>query len=195
MATEMPRERLSQEVKKRSGWAIFTGFLIAAIGVFLIAYPLLTAAVTTVLLGWGLIVAAIAHFVFALHSHSIGSFLLKAIVSVLLGFCGISLAFSPLSGVAVLTALLGAVLVIEAGVLIALAFQARPAEGWGWFLVDGGVTLLLGLLIVARWPASSVWAIGTLIGVSVLMNGITRIMVATKIRRGAATIEEFRRAA
>ena len=191
----MPNHRITDEVKRRSTWAIISGIAIAALGVFLIAYPLAAAAVTTILLGWALIFVAIAQFVFALHSHSIGSFLLKLIVSALFAICGISLAFFPLRGVAALTALLGTVLLIEAGVLIALAFQARPAEGWGWFLVDGIATLVLGVLIVAHWPASSVWAIGTLMGVWVLMSGITRIMIATKIRSGVATVEEFRRAA
>lgn len=191
----MDNHRLTDEVKKRSGWAIFSGIVIAIIGAFLIAYPLAAAAATTILLGWALIFAAIAQFVFALHSHSIGKFFLKALVSVLLFIGGISLAFFPLSGIAALTAILGTVLVIEAGLLLAIAFQARPAPGWGWFLADGVATLLLGILIVGGWPSSSVWAIGTLIGVSVLMNGISRIMIGTKVSRGVATVEQFRRAA
>src|SRR5262249_34829803 len=149
----MADNRFTDEVKKRSGWAIFSGVVIAVIGAFLIAYPLAAAAATTILLGWGLIFAAIAQFVFALHSQSIGRFLLKVLISLLLGICGVSLAFSPLSGVAALTAILGTFLIIEAGLLIVTAFQARPAEGWGWFLADGLVALLLGVLIIGGWPS------------------------------------------
>jgi uncharacterized membrane protein HdeD (DUF308 family) len=72
----------------------------------------------------------------------------------------------------------------------------RPADGWGWFLVDGVVTLLLGILILERWPSSSLWAIGTLVGVAVLMGGISRIMLAGKIRKTAVTVgSDVRRAA
>src|SRR5262249_3204627 len=85
----MVNDRFTSEVKKRSGVAIFTGIVIAVIGALLIAYPLAAAAVTTVLLGWGLIFAAIAQFVFALHSQSIGRFFLKVLISVLLGICGL----------------------------------------------------------------------------------------------------------
>src|SRR5262245_54014825 len=147
----MANNRFTDEVKKRSGWAIFTGILIAVIGGFLIAYPLAAAAATTILLGWGLVFVAIAQFVVALHSHSIGRFWLKVLVSVLLFICGIGLAFFPISGVAALTAILGTVLIIEAGLLIAIALQARPATGWGWFLADGIAALLLGVLIIAGW--------------------------------------------
>jgi uncharacterized membrane protein HdeD (DUF308 family) len=76
------------------------------------------------------------------------------------------------------------------------AFQMRPVDGWGWFLFDGIVTLLLGILILDRWPSSSLWAIGTLVGVAVLVGGISRIMIAGKIRRAAGVVGgDIRRAA
>jgi uncharacterized membrane protein HdeD (DUF308 family) len=72
--------------------------------------------------------------------------------------------------------------------LAVTAFQARPLEGWGWLLADAVISLLLGMLILVKWPSSSAWAIGTLVGVAVLMSGISRIMIAGKIRSGAAQI-------
>jgi hypothetical protein len=60
---------------------------------------------------------------------------------------------------------------------------------------DAGISLLLGVLILARWPASSVWAIGTLVGAAVLMSGISKIMIATKIRKGAVKLQRLARAA
>ena len=132
----MPAQNLTSEIKNRSVWSIVMGLLTAALGVFLIVYPLATATITTVLLGWALIFVGIAQFVFALHSQTIGKFFLRAFLSVLYGFCGIALAFSPIAGVVALTALLGTLLLIHAGVATATAFQMRPVEGWGWFLFD-----------------------------------------------------------
>jgi uncharacterized membrane protein HdeD (DUF308 family) len=184
----MPTQNLSNEIKNRSAWSIVMGFVTAALGVFLILYPFATAAITTVLLGWTLVFVGIAQFVFALHSQTVGRFFLKVLLSVLYGVCGIALASFPLAGVAALTMILGALLLIHAGVAAATAFQMRPVEGWGWFLFDAIASLLLGILIIAEWPSTSVWAIGTLVGISVLMSGISRIMIATKIRSGAANI-------
>ena len=191
----MSTQSLTEEVKKRSAWSIFMGIVTAALGCFLIVYPLATAAITTVLLGWALIFVGLAQFVFALYSQTIGNFFLKVLLSVLYGICGIALAFFPIAGVAALTGVLGTLLLIQAGLLTATAFQLRPVEGWGWFLFDAATNLLLGILILAKWPSSSVWAIGTLVGVSVVMSGISRIMIATKIRSGAANVERFVRAA
>lgn len=191
----MSTQSLTEEVKKRSAWSIFMGIVTAALGCFLIVYPLATAAITTVLLGWALIFVGLAQFVFALYSQTIGNFFLKVLLSVVYGICGIALAFFPIAGVAALTGVLGTLLLIQAGLLTATAFQLRPVDGWGWFLFDAATNLLLGTLILARWPNSSVWAIGTLVGVSVVMSGISRIMIATKIRSGAANVERFVRAA
>lgn len=192
----MPTQNLTADIKKSSAWSIFMGVLTALLGVFLIAYPLATATITTVLFGWVLIFVAIAQFVFALHSQTIGKFFLKVLLGVLYGIGGVALAFFPIQGVAALTVLLGILLLAYAGVATATALQMRPIEGWGWFLFDAAVALLVGILILARWPSSSIWAIGTLVGVAVLVGGISRIMIAAKIRKGVGVVEgDIRRAA
>lgn len=185
----MSAENLIQEVKKRSGWSIFMGLISAIVGGFLIAYPLATATITTVLLGWSLIFVGIALVVFALHSQTPGNFFLKLLSGVLFGVTGIALAFFPIEGVEALTGLLGTLLLMQAGLTTVTAFQMRPIEGWGWFLFEAAVSLAFGVLILYQWPSSSVWAIGTLVGVAVLMGGIARIVVAWKIRNGAGTVE------
>jgi uncharacterized membrane protein HdeD (DUF308 family) len=185
----MSIQTVTQEVKKRSAWSIFMGVLTAALGVLLIAYPLVTSTITTVLIGWVLILVGVAEFVFALHSQAAGSFFLKILFGVLFGISGIALAFFPFEGVLALTILLGALLLAQGIVATVMAFQIRPLEGWGWFLFDAATSFFLGGLILFRWPSSSVWAIGTLVGASVLMGGISRIMIASKIRSDASGVD------
>ena len=56
--------------------------------------------------------------------------------------------------------------------------------------MDDLVTLLLALFIGFHWPSSSAWAIGTLVGVSLIMSGVTRVMMSLAVRRltGATTL-------
>jgi uncharacterized membrane protein HdeD (DUF308 family) len=185
----MSTPSLIQEVKKRSGWTIFMGVLSAALGLFLIAYPMATATITTVLLGWTLIFVGVAQFVFALHSQTPGCFFLKLLGGVLYGITGVALAFAPVAGVEALTALLGTLLLVQAGLATVTAFQVRPLDGWGWYLFDAIVSFALGMLIIIKWPSSSVWAIGTLVGTAVVIGGISRTVVASKIRSGAGKID------
>jgi uncharacterized membrane protein HdeD (DUF308 family) len=191
----MSTNSLTDEVKKRSSWSIFMGVLTAALGAFLIIYPFATATITTVLLGWVLILVGIAQFVFALHSQTVGKFFLKLLFAALYGITGFLLAFLPLEGVEALTGLLGTMLLVVAGLATVTAFQARPVEGWWWFLVDAAASAVMGVLILAKWPSSSNWAIGTLVGVAVMMGGFSRIMIAAKIRSGATGLESAVRAA
>src|SRR5271169_5289695 len=161
----MPIQSLTTDIKKRSTWSITMGALTAILGVFLIVYPFATATITTVLLGWVLIFVGIAQFVFALHSQTVGNFFLKVFLGVLYGITGVALAFFPFEGVEALTGLLGTLLLVQAGLLTATAFQVKPVYGWGWFLADAAASLFIGILILAKWPSSSAWAIGTLVGV------------------------------
>jgi len=187
----MPTQSITDDVKKRSAWSIAMGILTAVLGVFLIIYPFATAMITTVLLGWILILVGIAQFVFALYTQTVGSFFLKVLLGILYAVAGIALAFLPIEGVIVLTGVLGTLLLIQAGMLTVTAFQMKPLDGWGWYLADAIASLLLGVLIFVKWPNSSMWAIGTLVGVAVLVGGISRIMIAAKIRSGAVQLGRY----
>ena len=129
----MPTESLASDIKSRSAWSIFMSVLTALLGLFLIAYPMATAMITTLLLGWILIVVAIAQIVFALHSHTVGRFFAKVLLAILYGLAGVGLAFFPGVGVASLTMMLGTLLLVYAGVEAATAFEVRPVEGCGGF--------------------------------------------------------------
>ena len=184
------------EIKRHSNWGIFTGVLTALLGVFLIAFPLFTATITTLLFGGILIFVGVAQFFFALHSESAGRLLLKILLSALYVITGVLIAFFPIAGVAALTLVLGTLLLAAAALEAITAFLLRPVKGWGWFLFNAAVSLLMGFLILAGWPVSAIWAIGTLVGVAVLMNGLSRIAIAAKMRRVATRFEpDIQRAA
>jgi uncharacterized membrane protein HdeD (DUF308 family) len=90
--------------------------------------------------------------------------------------------------VASLTLLLASLFLVEGIFNIVLFFRAPTVLRSIWFLVDGIVTLLLGLMIYMQWPSSSAWAIGTLVGVSLIFSGVTRVMVALTVRKAAASV-------
>ena len=183
---------LRGDVKNRAGWGIFLGILTAVLGLLLIAYPLFTATVTTILIGSILVLAGVFEIVQALRVHTAGAFFTRLLLGIVYGFAGIVLLLYPLRGVAVLTVVLGVMLLFEAAFTAALAFQVKPLSGWGWLLFDAAITVLLGFLILAHWPSSSLWAIGTLVGAAVLIRGVTRIALNIGLRRVIGSGEETR---
>ena len=75
-------------------------------------------------------------------------------------------------------------MILAEGVLEIVSYFRMRGEGApGWVLFNGIVTILLGCLIWFQWPSSTVWAIGILVGVNLLMTGITRLMFGLALRK------------
>jgi len=96
---------------------------------------------------------------------------------------GIYLLANTAVGLATLTFVIAFYLFAEAILEFAASYMMRYERGSGWLLFDGVVTLLLAALIWSTWPASEVWVIGTLVGVSMLFSGISRLMISSAVRR------------
>ena len=92
----------------------------------------------------------------------------------------------PVLGVTSLTLVLASLFLVEGILDIIMFFKMRSTRGSSWVLVDGIITLLLGLLIYFHWPWSSLWAIGTLVGISMIISGVTRVMLSLAVRKAAA---------
>jgi uncharacterized membrane protein HdeD (DUF308 family) len=184
------RPEFTGDFKSRAGWGIVLGILTAVLGLLLIVYPLFAAKVTTIVIGSILIIAGVFELMQALRAHTVGAFFTRLLLGVVYGFGGVVLLLNPLWGVAVLTVALGVMLVVEAGAAAVLAFQMKPISGWGWLLFDASITAILGFLILVHWPASSIWAIGTLVGAALFIRGVTRIALSTRLRRVTGKLEE-----
>ena len=170
-------------LKKSSGWAIAWSILLIALGVIAIAVPFAAAVAVTALVGWLLIFGGIFHFVMAFSTRGAGAVLWEVLVALVYVFGGGYMLFHPLLGVATLTLLLGAFFLAEGIFEIVAFFRIRGMSGSGWMLFDGLVTLLLAGLIWAHWPSSSAWAIGTIVGVGLLISGFKWLMISLAARK------------
>lgn len=175
-------------VRRASGLSILWGVVLIILGVLAIGSPFLAAAVVTTFVAWLLIFAGAVHLAGAFRSHETGSLIWRLLVGIAYIVCGVYLVSHPVLGVASLTLLLAVLFVVEGALDIAMYFRVRTMERSGWILMDGIVTLLLGVMIYRQWPSSALWAIGTLVGVSLIISGITRVMLSLAVRRTAKDI-------
>ena len=186
---------LSQDISKKAGWSLFMGVLTAAIGVVMIIYPLATATVSTMFFGWSLIIAGGAQVVFAFSSDTVGNFFVKLLVGILYGIAGIALVAFPPAGVLSLTWVLAVMLLANAIIETVLAFSLPAGAGRGWLVASAIASALLGIMIIAAWPLSAVWTIGTLLGTAVLFNGISRIAISASVLKGVHDLQQVVKAA
>jgi uncharacterized membrane protein HdeD (DUF308 family) len=164
------------------------GILMLICGFLAITIPLASGIGVALVIGWLLLISAVWHLLFGFRSSSgIGGFLWELLLAIVYGAAGLMLIMNPLRGLAWLTLILATFLLIEAVLEIIFYFSIRGRVRAGWVLVDAFITLLLGILIWAHWPSSSVWAIGTLVGVSLIFSGISRLMLSSAASRTPVT--------
>jgi len=173
-------------VRQASTWSILWGVLLIISGVLAIGSPYVAAVAVNVLIAWLIVLAGVFHLMIAFQAHSAGSLIWKLLVGVAYICFGVYLIMNPAIGVASLTLVLASLFLIEGALAVILYFQMRSVGGSRWMLADGIITLILGLMIYMQWPASSAWAIGTLVGASMLISGVSRVMISLTVRKVAA---------
>jgi uncharacterized membrane protein HdeD (DUF308 family) len=175
-------------VRHASTVSIVWGLLLIVFGAAAIASPFLAAVALNVAVAWLIVLAGIVHVVLAFRAHGAGSMIWKLLVGIAYVCFGGYLILHPVLGVASLTLLLASLFLIEGVLDIVLFVKVRPLQGATWVLFDAIVSLLLGGMIYMQWPSSSGWAIGTLVGISMIFSGVARVMMSLAVRKATNVI-------
>ena len=188
MATSSPGLgfRTSAIKKMTGGWFTAIAILFIVLGIVAIAEPWTAGLAAAMLVGWLLVIAGAVHLVAALRAGSTGGTIWQALIGLVYVAGGVYFLMNPLLALGTLTLFLAVILLVEAVIEFFTYLRERGVEGSSWLLMNSLVTLFLGALIWIHWPSSAVWAIGTLIGVNLLMRGISRLMIRQAARRLAA---------
>jgi uncharacterized membrane protein HdeD (DUF308 family) len=179
---------LANLAPKAINWSIFLSILLILAGLFAICIPSISGLALTLIFGWLMIVSGITHFIFAFKSHTTGHVLWEILLGIVYLVAGIYLIMHPLAGLLTLTLFLACYLFFEGIFEIIQFFQIRPRHGAGWLLFDALITLILAIMIWRAWPSSSVWVIGTLVGISMLFSGFSRLMLSLAAKRALKTV-------
>jgi uncharacterized membrane protein HdeD (DUF308 family) len=169
--------------KQSVGWAIVLSVLLIVAGILAIVVPPAAGVAVAVLIAWLLVLGGVAHLALAWHIRSTGGMFLEGLLGLLYVALGIYLLVRPITALASLTLLLASYLIAKGILAIVLGFRMRALSGSSWLFFDGIVALILGAMIGLSWPSSSEWAIGTLIGISMLFAGIARLPMALAARQ------------
>lgn len=162
--------------------ALAVSFIV--LGTLAIVAPLVAGLAVTTLVGWLLVVGGLMHAANAFRTDSITRAVWQTMLGLFYVIAGLYFLAHPLIALGTLTIALACVLFFEA-VMDGIAwFATRREDGAGWLLVNTLATAFLSVLIWLHWPSVSVWAIGTLVGLKLLVSGISRLMLVAAARRG-----------
>ena len=154
------------------------------LGVLAIIMPLAATLTMSVFIGWFLIVGGVIGMVQSFVTRTSGSLWGRLAISALMAIAGVLIVTNVLASTLTLTVLLGWWFIITGAFQLVVAITDRSAmPGWGWLAVSGGISLLLGILILNSLPSSAAWAIGLLVGVHLIFSGWWSIWGALELHR------------
>jgi uncharacterized membrane protein HdeD (DUF308 family) len=169
------------EVNRATRWLFASAAIVFICGVLAIALPLAFSVGVAGFLGWLFIFATVAHVIFGIHFGS-GALAWHGLIAASYALAAISLLVNPLLGVVLLALVVGVVLIAEGIIEIVLFFALRDYRHAVWILIDGMVTLVLGIVACAHWPPASLELVRYLVGMSFISSGISRLLLGFAVR-------------
>jgi uncharacterized membrane protein HdeD (DUF308 family) len=173
----------AENAKKNAGIIIALGVVMVIAGILALLMPWASGVGVVLFVGVAMMVGGVARLIASFNAGSFGRGTLAFVGGGLTLLAGAILVGRPGFGLASLTLMLGAVLLVDGIFGALLAFQVRPDPGWGWMLLSAGMSAVLGFLLLREWPLTGLWAIGTLVGINLFFAGFSMISVGSSARR------------
>ncbi|PQO38758.1 hypothetical protein C5Y96_02435 [Blastopirellula marina] len=183
MQTETTPTKEPQDLQGNWVWFLVLGIGMVVMGLFAISWACL--ATVTVAATWlfGFVILA-SGISIVVHSFSTGRWsgmLLHLLIGIMYMVAGFIIIEQPMEAAINLTLVI-AIILIMSGIFRMVFAMSERFTGWPWVLLNGGITLMMGMLIYKQWPASGLWVIGLFLGIDLIFNGWAWIMLSFGIR-------------
>src|SRR5262249_5727791 len=163
------------------GWFLVLGIALIVLGIVALSSLVITTLAVMWIFGVLLVASGIVQLVSGILSRRWGLFFLSLLIALLDLVVGMLMIERPLEAAAALTLLLAAFLLVGGLVRIIVALVER-FPNWGWVLLNGVITLALGIMLWRQWPGDALWVIGLFVGIDLLFKGLGWVMLALTIR-------------
>ena len=165
-----------EDMRASRGWILALGILLMVVGVVCIAGAVTATFATILAFGWLLLFSAGIALAHAFHARGWSGFFLWLLSALLRGFTGYLLIRYPSAGAVGLTLVLASFFIV--GGALRHRFRDDEVPRWGWSVVSGLVSLVLGIMLLGQMPVSSIWFIGFAIGIDMLLDGASLVGLA-----------------
>ena len=180
--TGFAREEVNR-IRQNWGWFLALGIVQIVAGTLAVGFAFSATVASVATLGILLLIAAGAQTGAAIWARDWSGFFLFLLVGILYAVAGILSLQHPVLAAEGLTLMLAAAF-LAGGVFRIIVALAERFPSWGWVLCNGIITTLLGIAIWQQWPGSSLWVLGTFVGIDLIVNGVTWSVLAVGVRQG-----------
>jgi uncharacterized membrane protein HdeD (DUF308 family) len=171
-----------QHLRDEWWWFLVLGIVLAVSGAVSLVYPFVVSIAAVVVLGVALLLSGVSTVVTAFWAGRWGALLLQLLIGVFYIVAGFLIMDAPIASTVSLTLVMAAMFLVV-GIMRSVAALVIRFPQWGWSLLSGALTALVGLVIYKNLPETALWAIGTLVGVQLLFDGWFWIMLGMSVRR------------
>jgi len=185
-----PRNLLAEALlplKAKWGWIVAFGVISLIAGVIALGSVVMATESAVFIVGIMMLMAGVAEIVAAFNAKDWGHRILWLLLGALYVFAGFVCIQNPFQAATLLTLMLGIALIVVGLLRIFLATRMKQGTPWGWVVVSGIISFLLGLMIVAKWPISSAYVLGIFLGVDLIFMGTGWITIGLALKRHART--------
>jgi uncharacterized membrane protein HdeD (DUF308 family) len=172
----------ADELRRHWGWYLALGIVLIVLGTLAIGSTFVMTIASVFFFGWLLIIAGVMEAIHAFWHKRWAGFFLDLLTGILYVVAGWMMVTNPGGSALLLTLIIAMFLVFE-GVFRIVASLAARYPHWGWVLFNGVISLLLGILIWRQWPSSGLWVIGLFVGIEMLLNGWSLVMLSLMGRK------------
>jgi uncharacterized membrane protein HdeD (DUF308 family) len=169
-----------EEIRSSWGWFLVLGILSVILGLGCMVFNVSATFATVLVFGWVLLVGAAVALVEAFRAGNWRGFFLYLLSAVFRGVTGYMLIRYPLMGAETLTLMLASFFIVG-GIFRAVGSAVARFPRWGWAVVSGALSSVLGAVLLAQMPVSGLWFIGFAIGVDLISAGIAEIAFAMAV--------------
>ena len=178
-------DQASPPIDGNPNWGVFTaaGILMMVLGAAAILFERATGWIVAELIGWILVISSIFIFGSAFGLGSIGRILFRALVGLAALAAGLWLVLNPGEGTETLTLILIIYFLVAGVFRIVAGLVERGAPGAVWIVINGVLSVLIGLILWADYPESAEWAIGLLVGIDLIFRGWVVILLGQQAKK------------
>jgi len=179
------KEEFLNSLKSASKKVTIFAVVLIVLGVLSILLPAYIGLTITVIIGILFVIGGALRTIFAFITTSWGSAILRFLFGLVMLLGGIWLIANPEMGMTTLTIILAIMFVVDGISEVMFSFFLKPIGGGTIMLLDGIFSIVLGILIFAKWPASGEWAIGLLVGIKLVIDGIALLTLGMVSKKAA----------
>lgn len=170
------------ELRKRWGWVLGLGIVLVVLGTVALGSAVFVTLATVVFFGWLMMFGGLLQVANAYAYRGWSGFFIDMLAGLLSLVVGFLMVAHPAATAITLTILIACFLIFGGLFRIAIALMI-PFHYRIWMLLHGAVNVALGMMIWRQWPLDGLLVIGLFVGIDLIFNGWSLIMLGLTAKK------------